>query len=502
VALGQYDVKGIEFLSGSVVVATTGARYFGGSNKRAGSAPRAVGSELEKGTFVMKKVLYGTTALVAAGLAAGEASAASGLKLGITGFYRNSIGGSFGNAPTSKLFNPTFGNVTTVGLGNFDRQNVSMRQEIRVNFTGQTTLDNGITVGVLVGFIGENAAKSGSTSQINRAYADFSGKFGLIRVGEANSALVTDCIGDPGNVTSNFGVNSPNESFSDVGYFQARNQFLHTANVANSPGGYHSTFGVAPMGSIGTCYGIEGKGNKIMYFSPSFGGFTFGISFTPTGGARFAGNGLAYGTDVTAPGPGNAGNNILSVGVDYTHDFGGWNLTAGGGGEWAFTQYTPAGANAAHKPSWYQAGVQVGFGHFAIGASGAYYVNYAHAGYASTTATSGDDGWAATVGASYTIDAWSFGLQGIYADYEQNGTAVSGIPFASADDQILWGASLNGAYALGPGISLEGQVAYTQSNYGNVSLFGGGVPVPLAAVGVDASKVHSWEFDLGTAINF
>ena len=55
----------------------------------------------------MKKLLLGTTALVAAGLVAGEASAASGLKLGITGFYRNAIGGSFGNGPTTQL--PTVG---------------------------------------------------------------------------------------------------------------------------------------------------------------------------------------------------------------------------------------------------------------------------------------------------------------------------------------------------------------------------------------------------------
>ena len=346
-----------------------------------------------------------------------------------------------------------------------------MRQEIRINFTGQTTLDNGITVGVLVGLNGENVAKSGSTTQVNRAYADFSGKFGLVRVGEANSALVTDCVVDPGNVTSNFGVNSPNESFSDVGFAQSRNQTTGTANVANSPGGYFSTFGVAPMGSIGTCFGIEGKGNKIMYFSPSFGGLTFGVSFTPTGGQRRAGGGLSYGTDVTAPGPGNAGNNILSVGVDYTHDFGGWNLTAGGGGEWAFTQYTPAGGNANNKPAWYQAGVQIGIGHFAFGASGAYYQNYAHAGYASTTASSEDDGWVVSGGASYTIDAWSFGLQGEYGSYQQSASAILGTSAAgiSADNEKMWGISFNTAYALGPGISLEGQVAYTQANYGSLS---------------------------------
>src|SRR6516164_6783417 len=313
----------------------------------------------------MRRVLYGTTALVAAGLAAHEASAANALKLGITGFYRNSIGGSFGNSPTTQHFGTgplaQGAGVTTSGLGNFDRQNVSMRQEIRVNFTGETTLDNGITVGVLVGLNGENVAKSGSTTQVNRAYADFSGKFGLVRVGEATGALGTDCVGDPGNVTSNFGVNSPNESYSNVGYAQRRNQFLGTANVANTGALYHSTFGVAPMGSIGTCFGIESKGNKVQYYSPSFGGFTFGVSFAPTGNARFAGGGLAYGTDVTAP-TGGGGNNILSVGFDYSHDFGSWNLTAGGGGEWAFSLYTPAGGNNTDKPSWYQGGLQVGFG--------------------------------------------------------------------------------------------------------------------------------------------
>jgi len=383
-----------------------------------------------------------------------------------------------------------------------------MRQEIRVNFTGTTTLDNGITVGVLVGLNGENTSYSGSQKQIDRAYADFSGKFGMIRVGEANSALLTECVTDPGNVTSNFGVNSPNESFSDVGYGAARNQLLGvqttfggtplTNKVSSSFGNtYHSTFGPAPAGSIGTCYGIEpDRGNKIMYFSPSFGGFTFGVSFSPQAGSRLAGGGKAYGTNNDV---GFA--NMLSVGADYVHDFGGWNLTVGGGGEWAFTKYTGGGGSgASNKPSMYQAGIQVGIGHFAVGASGAYYVNYGNY-YTANTASSGDDGWVATVGGSYTIDAWSFGLQGIYGDYQQSGAALTGLPFVSADDYTYWGVSLNGAYALGPGISLEGQVAYTQGDYGNLSAFGVSVPVPTV-VGVNANTVHSWEIDLGTAINF
>ena len=452
----------------------------------------------------MKKVLYGTTAFVTAGLVAGDASAASGLKLGINGYYRNSIGGSFGNSPTTQHFNGT--SVSTAGLGNFDRQNASMRQEIRVNFTGKTTLDNSITVRVLVGLNGENVAKSGSTTQYNRAYADFSGKFGLVRIGEASSALATDCVTDPGNVTSNFGVNSPNKSYSNVGYAQRRNQFLGTANVSNTAAGYHSTFGVAPMGSIGTCYGLaEGKGTKIQYYSPSFGGLTFGVSFTPTGGQRRAGGGLSYGTDVTAPGPGNAGNNILSAAADYSHDFGDWNLTVGGGGEWAFTQYTAAGATAPsnQRPTWYQGGLQLGFGHLEVGASGAYYENYAQTGYAATTASPSDDGWVLSGGASYTIDAWSFGLEGVYGSYAQSASAILGTspPGAQADREQLWGISLNGAYALGAGISLEAQIACTHADYGHVFASGVAVPTPIA-VGVNADQVTSWEIDAGTAINF
>jgi hypothetical protein len=462
--------------------------------------------------IAMRALLRSTTALVAVGLVAGETSAASGLKLSITGFYRNAIGGSFGNAPTTQHPHASAGggaftSISTAGLGNFDRQNVSMRQEIRVNFAGKVTLDNGITVGVLVGLNGESVEKSGSSTQINRAYGDFSGRFGMIRVGEAYGALETDCVVDPGNVTANFGVNSPEESFSDVGFAQRRNQFRHTANVGNAGKAYFSTFGVAPMGSIGTCFGSESKGNKIEYFSPSIGGFTFGVSFAPTGGARFAGGGLAYGTDVTASGPGNAGNNVLSFGFDYVHDFSTWNLEFGGGGEWAFTQYTPAGAATSGDQglAWYQGGLQVGLGHFSVGFSSAYYQNYIHAGYAATTAGPKSDGYVVAVGGNYRIDAWSFGLQGLYGHYDQSSgtlTALTDLPITSVDAQKFYGASLNGAYGLGPGISLEGQVAWTESNYGSATEADGfSVSVPTA-VGVHATTVHSWEIDVGTAIKF
>ena len=444
----------------------------------------------------MKKVLYGTTALVAAGFVAGEAQAAGGLKLGITGFYRNSIGAQFGNGVVNQLGGfvfPTVNGVAasnsfTAGYGRFNHQAVSMRQEIRVNFTGKTTLDNGITVGVLVGLNGENVAKAGSTTQINRAYADFSGKFGMVRIGEANSALLTECVVDPGNVTSNFGVNSPNESFSNVGKSIIQSPLGKLKNTAFGPSG--------PMASIGTCYGLEGKGNKLMYFSPSFGGFTFGVSFTPQGSSRIAGGNLNFPSDGTNfNGQTSPISNIVSVGADYQHDFGSWNLLVGGGAEYAPTQYTHFGStNSSDRPGMYQGGFQVGFGPFAVGASGAYYQNYHNDGFNAQGVTPGDDAWVVTGGGSYTIDAWSFGLQGMYSSWQYGG---------NVDKEKSYAVSLNSAYALGPGISLEGQVAWTAADYGdNFGIF----TTPPIVNGVRTAGlngyVHAVEIDFGTAINF
>src|SRR5262249_51689021 len=151
------------------------------------------------------------------------------------------------------------------------RNNVSFRQEVRVNFSGSTTLDNGITVGVLVGLNagGGYSTSSNASARINRAYMDISGKFGQIRFGDAKSAYQSMCVGDPGNVTANFGLNSPNESFSNVGRSSQR-----SFTGATSDGGLEIPTAVS---GAGTCFGLETRSTKLIYFSPTFGGFNFAV---------------------------------------------------------------------------------------------------------------------------------------------------------------------------------------------------------------------------------
>ncbi len=438
----------------------------------------------------MKKALYGTTALVAAAVVAGQADAASGLKLGITGYYRGAVGVAFGDDNTGAFVS---GSNSGIGAGQSGRNNVAFRQEVRVNFTGATTLDNGITVDVLVGLNagGKNAVTSNAPARINRAYMDVSGKFGQIRFGDANSAYQSMCVGDPGNVTANFGLNSPNESFSNAGRGQR--------------GGNSIVYMPTAVSGAGTCFGLETRSTKIIYFSPTFGGFNFAVSFAPdhirsAGGSGGIGGTLGQG-NVTSSG--GAFHDFLSAGVNFNHDFGGGvTLSAGISGEWALAGKTNSTNNAndlSNKPSMYQAGFQLGFGGgWAVGASGQYVVNYLGAGYGCVTSafscrsTPSDDAYMITAGGSYTVDAISIGLEGLYNHYQAFDPAAGGSD--SNGSATYLGVSLNAAYALGPGISLEGQVAWTRSD----TSYDG---FPPTTFGFE-NNVNSYEIDFGTAVNF
>ena len=423
----------------------------------------------------LKKALCGTTALTVAGLVIGQASADSGgIKLGISGYYRASAGILVGGDQTA-----TAGGG---GLGDFGRTSGGFRQEIRINFKGETALDNGITVGVLVGL---NPGGANGNTQLNTSYVEFKGKYGDLRFGTGTGtgsqldALALTCVYDPGNVTANFGVNSANQDFTNAG-------------LGRTAGGAGKTVGVATFETAAaTCATMTGHSTGIVYFSPTFGGFSFDISYTPEANtANPSGSqGFGAGTDLKN----RTAENILSAGADFSHDFGGgWTMMVGGGGQWAFSAHTKAGGPLllGHKPSQYNLGFQVGIpGGWTAGAAGAYYVNYPNQGFfslASTDAgTSGADGWVGAAGASYTIDALSLGLEGIYGRYQVH----QGM--ASAGHDAIWGISLNGTYALGPGINLEGQVAYTRYD---------------PAVGTPSStnpmEYDAVEIDTGIAINF
>jgi len=393
----------------------------------------------------MKKALLGTTALIAAGLAVGDAYAADGVKLSIGGRYMGAAGAVFDDSDLP-------------GLDDTWRSYV-FKQDVEVYFLGETVLDNGLTVGARVELEGQT-----SSDQIDAVYAYFSGGFGEIRFGDTSEALGQMCYLVP-SASAIFGADSPNFNFSNQG-------------VA----GYGAT--------NGTCYGVDDKSTKIVYFSPNFAGFSFAASFTPdntedtrntkktTAFSDLGGAASRFKIDTGQ----NSEN--LSIAGNFTHDFNGINLVVGGGGTWSFDRENSL--NDERRD--YNAYAQVGFSGFTVG--GAF-------GYRQNRGSDGSDDLIYGAGVTYNWDAWTVGLGYTHATYEiaqpttvttTVGTVVTTTSFGDVVDysNIF---SLTASYALGPGIQIDGVVEY----YDYQAATEGGFP---------DRDYTGFAFGLGTLISF
>src|SRR5262245_14628840 len=133
---------------------------------------------------MMKRQLLASSAILGAGLAAGPALAADGIKLGVGGFF-------------SEAYQAVFDDNGEGELGN-DRNIDGFFNSAEVHFDGSTVLDNGLTVRAHIELEGET-----DDDQIDEAWVSFSGGFGEARIGSIDDALAYSCILPPG-ATGNF----------------------------------------------------------------------------------------------------------------------------------------------------------------------------------------------------------------------------------------------------------------------------------------------------------
>jgi hypothetical protein len=405
------------------------------------------GHSADQGNTLMKHILLGTSALVAAGLMIAPANAAEKIKLGLGGFYNASMGANFGG-DDDDIDSPA----DTSSESGAYHNNFDIHQNTEVHIKGETTLDNGITVGVRWELEGEQ-----NTDQIDETWAYFSGGFGEIRFGAEDAAPLQTCVGEAGSVTANFGVSSPNEAFNNAG-----------------------DNGLAGVGSFGSCYGTAGDGLKVLYYTPQFGPFNFVVSFAPEGNAQ--GKGPTTSTSLDGgPGAGDdSQEDEIGVGMNFTHEGNGFSLLGSLGASW-ITDDTADDK----KGAFYQAGLQVGFGAFTIGVGGEIINNYNDAFGVSTTGggdtvADASDLWTLQIGGNYAWDAWTIGLGWTHAEAE--------ITSGSDQDSIDY-ISLNGSYALGPGIALEGNVGFVSYSEDTDSA-------------TNPADYDAFEIGFGTAISF
>ena len=136
-----------------------------------------------------------------------------------------------------------------------------IQQNIEINVTGETTLDNGITAGVNIWLDAMNDNNSwGDDTSETRLY--LSGGFGTVTVGQFESAAQLGTVWAPGG-NANFGIKSP-------------------------------WFGGSNMPSWQGIKGMEEDDVTMMYASPSFGGISVSASYAPEDSKdSYAGSGTA-----------------------------------------------------------------------------------------------------------------------------------------------------------------------------------------------------------------
>jgi len=357
-----------------------------------------------------KTLLLGTTALMAAGLAAsGAAQAEESISAGIGGYAVQAIG--------------------TVSQENEDGQaadaqnSVVMGNDVVITVSGSTLLDNGITAGFSANIEGGGA----SQGALDDRFAYLKGEWGMIRIGQTESARQKMTTVAP-NAAGIFGLNSP---FFPIG-------------VKGS--------GVANINTMDDGLGDD-DAMKILYFSPSFNGFKVGLSYASSGGDN----------DFYSAAAGDVAGelqNHASVGLEYNGNFGDTALRLSGGIETYVLERCGATANLQgcdDNPDTMNFGATVSFGDFTVGGS------WMHTDQVAASAD----------GSNLDREDFDLGLKWSSGDLAMSmlyGEVEQDVADDTTDSLSL--LELNMQYAIGPGIDLAAAVVRGEFDDGTEDVVG------------------------------
>jgi predicted porin len=362
----------------------------------------------------MKKVLLGTSALLGVGTIAGAAQASDGIKLDVGGFFQTVYQGVFDSKKSGHF-----------GEGrNVDR----FLHNAEIHFKGETTLDNGLTVGAQVELEGEEAGAGfgpnvdgvagGDGDQIDKSFVYWSGGFGRVSIGTQDGPIAACPVFPPG-ATANFSGFSP------------------ASWGANTP-----------ISSNSICADTVSNSNSIKYTTPNFGGFQLVLAYQPSNNAETYGQVGVNGAGTPTHPDGSSSHNFAAY-ATYSYAGDGWGVDWGGGGSWqGKRQHASGDANDHGTNSNYQTVLNLSFGGFAVGGAFEFFDN----------AGDDNDAWVAGGGASYGVDAWTVGIQGSHGTYSATPAGGGG---GDGGNATLNRVILTGSYEMGPGVLLDAELGYT-----------------------------------------
>ncbi|MEQ8266132.1 MAG: porin [Parvibaculum sp.] len=353
----------------------------------------------------MKKILLGTTALVSAGLIAGPAFASDPLTV--------TVGGTV----TAGFY---FIDSDDVGALSYNETAVKLvARNIDINAEG--TLDNGMVAGVLATLsLGDdwNSNTNNNDAVFRELFAYLEGGFGRFEIGGTDGAAFKMHYTSPWFVPGN-GVDSPN-----------------ILNMATTGLARSSTFSL-----------MAADANKVTYFTPRFGGFQLGGSYTPD--VSYNGpnpNGLALATS------GAQIDDVLELAINYAGSFGGLDLGVDG---FYVTGDAPNATNG--DPEELGFGLNLGFGGFTLG--GAWYQSEdLIVTSLAVPSASGAEQQVWTAGLSYATGPWTVGVAYLSDEFS--------VP---AGDLEVTTWQTGGGYNLGSGVDVGLDLQMNEFDAGAVS---------------------------------
>jgi outer membrane protein OmpU len=399
----------------------------------------------------MKKQLMATTALVAGGLIAGVAQAAEPIKLSLGGYITTGLSvrqqdnvatGSASNrgagddrnyttAATTNAAGATVNVPTTTDLGVTDQF-----WEGEVFFVGETTLDNGIKIGVNI-----QLEAYTSNDQVDEHYVYVQGGFGRLVVGAENAASYLMHYSAPSPTGGQFGADSPNLF-----------PFRAPSNTAVS--------------SVRTFMQLTSDANKITYYTPRFApGFQFGLSYTPdddsSGGAQGVTAGGCRGGCAFDAGNGISDNDqanhhhFVEAGMNFVRSINGVDLAFDVNfGTGFLEKQTRSAATDQLLKQRYSAGAgfNIGYAGWTFGAGWLWDNN----------GLQGENNrHDFTAGVTYGAGPWLIGVNAGYA-FHQDGEALQGNRLVDRTNDSIIYAEVGGQYTLGPGIRVFSTINFAK----------------------------------------
>ena len=357
----------------------------------------------------MKKILLGSTAIVAAGMiASAPAGAASKIKMKIGGYMEQWVGYVSNDDGVDQDFS------------GFD-----VKSDAEVMFKGSTKLDNGMTVGVNV----QLEANSNQGDQIDESYIILKGGFGEINLGSENSAQykMHYAPSDYG-----IGMNSGDES-------------SWVATIADAGGDQISKSGMfrAPLGSTYVEVTRANDSEKITYYTPRVEGFQLGVSYSPD--SNQDSNGM--------PNRDTNNTDLVMVGANFKRNMGGMSIGVSAG--YGTVTDAPSAAGSL-EPSATNFGVKIGMGGMSAGVSMASFEDHGSG-----------DGTSINAGVAYSSGKMGVSLAYLHGERDGSGTTGAGDLDGQSESDVF---HLSAKYSLGGGVTWAGTLGHVTFSSDDVDI--------------------------------